>query len=44
MEALLANNADVNVKDNEGQTAMKFAACQNHTDIVRLLAAAGAKK
>jgi len=42
-KALLAAGANVNAKDNDGWTALMYAAEMGRTEIVNLLKAAGAK-
>ena len=44
IKALLDAGADVNVKGEDGYTALMFAANAGHTEIVELLKAAGAKE
>ncbi|MFP3015540.1 MAG: ankyrin repeat domain-containing protein [Wolbachia sp.] len=39
---LLKHNADVNAKNNEGKTALHYAANNNHQELVELLLAHGA--
>ena len=40
--SLLAKGADVNAKDNSGQTALMFASSNGHKEVVQLLLAKGA--
>jgi ankyrin repeat protein len=42
VKALIAANADVNAKDNNGSTALKDASKMGHQDVVKLLKKAGA--
>jgi len=44
VKALLAKGADVNVKNNNGNTALDAAKASGHTEIVQLLIKAGAKE
>jgi ankyrin repeat protein len=44
MQTLLAKGADVDVKDNDGVTALMYAAQNGHKHIVELLKKAGAKE
>jgi ankyrin repeat protein len=37
VELLLANNADVNAKDNSGRTPLAFAVLHNYRDLAELL-------
>ena len=39
---LIEAGADVNVKDNNGDTALRDAACEGHTEIAKMLIEAGA--
>lgn len=39
VEALLAQGADVNIRDDEGSTALMCASEHGHADIVKLLLA-----
>ncbi|MDR2046259.1 MAG: ankyrin repeat domain-containing protein [Rickettsiales bacterium] len=41
-KVLLKHNADVNAKNNEGKTALYYAAKYNHQELVELLLAHGA--
>ncbi len=41
-ESLLKNGADVDVKDEHGQTPLQIAACLGHTDVARILVENGA--
>jgi len=41
---LLENGADINVKTNDGKTALTFASENGHSNIVELLKQAGAKE
>jgi hypothetical protein len=42
VNSLVANGADVNVRDRDGWTALMRAACEGHTEIVHILMQAGA--
>ncbi len=42
MHALLSNNADLNMKDKDGDTALSMAKKQGHTEIAELLKKYGA--
>jgi ankyrin repeat protein len=44
VQALLAQGADVNAKDNDGGTALILAKEEGHKEIVRILEEAGAKE
>ena len=41
MEVLIARGADVDACDGDGQTALHYAATNDHQDIVRVLVRAG---
>ncbi|WP_353289347.1 ankyrin repeat domain-containing protein [Wolbachia endosymbiont (group A) of Paraperithous gnathaulax] len=41
-KVLLKHNADINTKNNEGRTALHYAAKYNHQELVELLLAHGA--
>ena len=41
---LIDNGADVNAKDKDGITALKWATPNKHTAVIALLRAAGAKE
>jgi ankyrin repeat protein len=43
IEQLLAKGADIDAKDNEGNTALSLASARGHTAVVELLKARGAK-
>jgi len=43
-ESLLASQADVNAKDNQGDTPVQWAARNGHKDVVELLRQHGARK
>jgi len=42
VKVLLKAGADLNAKDNRGETPLAHARSHNHTDVVDLLRAAGA--
>ena len=44
VQLLLANGADVNLKDSEGDTALDEAELNDNTEIIKLLKSAGAKE
>jgi ankyrin repeat protein len=44
VKTLLVRNADVNIKNKKGLTALKYATEKGHTEIVELLKQAGAKE
>ncbi len=44
VESLLSKGADVNTKDKYGSTALMCALFRGHTEIVKLLKAAGARE
>jgi hypothetical protein len=44
VQALLAAKADVNAKDNRGNTALKGASVMGHAEVAKLLRQAGAKE
>jgi len=43
VQALLSKGAEVNAKDNNGQTALMFASDKGHQEVKELLIKAGAK-
>jgi ankyrin repeat protein len=44
VQALLEGGADVNAKDDDGQTALTVATQAGHTEIAEMLKKAGAKE
>lgn len=42
-KALLKHNADVNIKNNEGKTALHYTTDANHQEFIKLLLAHNAK-
>ena len=44
VKALIAAGADVNAKDNDEYTALDYAKDGGHTEIIKILKAAGAKE
>lgn len=44
VKILIDNEADVNIKTEDGWTALMMASKYGHTDIVKLLKKAGAKE